>query len=59
MHRPRKHLMEARLDPAGQMVQLVCTKFYLTPFEARALGLALIEKADEIDPDGDDLGPTD
>lgn len=45
----RKHVMEAR--NAGSLVHLVTNKFFLTPAEARALGLSLFEIADEIDPD--------
>lgn len=45
----RKHVMEAR--NAAPHVHLVCNKFFLTVDEARALGLMLIEVADEIDPD--------
>jgi len=45
----RKQVMEAR--NANPHVHLVCNKFFLTPDEARALGLQLFERADEIDPD--------
>lgn len=45
----RKQVMEVR--NAAPFVHLVCNKFFLTPDEGRALGLALIERSDEIDPD--------